>query len=66
MSGREQMSQFGKAFKTLKEARAHLKKIDPQGYHAFTLKVRKMSKKDFPRRKKLYHVGSSLDYLNFA
>ena len=58
---------FGKAFHTRTEANAHLRKIkkdrpflDPD----FT--VRKMSKKIHPRRKKLFHVGSSLEFLNFA
>ena len=62
---------FGKSFYTLKEARAYLKKIDPQGRHSGpdslgSLAVRRMSKRHFPRRKKLHHVGSYLDFLNFA
>ena len=55
---------FGKAFETLKEARAHKKKVNPLGYR--DVEIRKMSKKVHPRRKKLYHVGSYIDYLNFA
>lgn len=55
---------FGKAFETLKEARAHQKKVNPLGHR--DVEIRKMSKKVHPRRKKLYHVGSYIEYLNFA
>lgn len=55
---------FGKAFETRKEANAHLKKMVERVETG--LAVRKMNKKLFPRRKKLFHVGSRLDFLNFA
>jgi len=54
---------FGKAFKTLKEADAHMKKLNNRGQR---VEVRKMSKKIHPRRKKLFHVGDNIDFLNFA
>jgi hypothetical protein len=59
---------FGKAFATRKEAKAHLDKIDPSGnkQKSQRLTIRKMSKKIFPRRKKLFHVGDEMDFLNFA
>ena len=59
---------FGKAFATRAEAKAHLKKIDPTGrkQQSHQLAIRKMSKKLFPRRKKLFHVGDEMDFLNFA
>lgn len=57
---------FGKAFETRKEANAYLKKLIAKGEGSGTMAVRKMSKKDFPRRKKLYHVGTYLDFVNFA
>lgn len=65
------MSIFGKSFYTLKEANAYLKKIDPQGRNSGpdslgTLAVRRMSKKLYPRRKKRYHVGNYMEWLNFA
>ena len=56
---------FGKAFKTLKEANAHVKKVNARLSFG-KVEVRKLSKKLFPRRKKLFHVGNSLDFLNFA
>lgn len=58
------MGAFGRAFETRKEANAFLKKNDPYGWKGES--VRKMSKKLFPRRKKLFHVGTELDFLNFA
>ena len=54
---------FGKAFKTLKEANAHAKKMRARYPH---IEVRKMSKKLHPRREKLYHVGDYTDFINFA
>ena len=56
---------FGKAFKTRKEANEHLKKLKVSSFWG-DIKVRKMSKKIHPRRKKLFHVGSMIDFLNFA
>jgi hypothetical protein len=57
---------FGKAFHTRKEANAWKKKLIERGDRSFGLEVRKMSKKIFPRRKKLFHVGTKIDFLNFA
>jgi hypothetical protein len=54
---------FGKAFLTRKEAQAFLQKQIKKGLR---VEIRKMSKKIHPRRKKLYHVGSEIDFLNFA
>jgi ribosomal protein S17 len=56
---------FGKAFETRKEAKAHADKINKKTGRD-TVKVRKMSKKIHPRRKKLFHVGDMIDFLNFA
>jgi len=53
---------FGKAFKTRKEANKHLKKMDNVWG---SIKIRRLSKKAFPRRKKIFHVGTEIDYLNF-
>jgi len=55
---------FGKAFATRKEANAHLKAMQAKGESG--MDVRKMSKKDHPRRKKLFHVGTFINFLNFA
>lgn len=61
---------FGKSFRTRKEANAHLKKMRHKGLAGFPgsndFTVRKMPKKDHPRRKKLFHVGGFIDFLNFA
>lgn len=57
---------FGKAFKTLKEANVFLKKRDARTVFHPEETVRKMSKKVHPRRKKLFHVGTKIDFLNFA
>lgn len=58
---------FGKAFHTRKEASQHLKKLKERGaWLASSSSIRKMSKKIHPRRKKLFHVGSKIDFLNFA
>ena len=54
---------FGKAFETKKEAEAYRK---AQALKGIKVEIRKMSKKIHPRRKKLYHVGTEIDYLNFA
>lgn len=54
---------FGKAFRTLKEARAFERKQIEKGNR---VEIRKMSKKIHPRRKNLFHVGSRIDFLNFA
>lgn len=54
---------FGKSFKTLKEARGFERKQIEKGNR---VEIRKMSKKIHPRRTKLFHVGSELDFLNFA
>ena len=57
---------FGKAFKTRKEASVELKKAKTRnGFFSDDIKIRKMSKKAFPRRKKLFHVGNTIDFLNF-
>lgn len=56
---------FGKAFKTRKEANDHLKKLKEKGI-ASGIEIRKMSKKIHPRRKKIFHVGTFIDFLNFA
>lgn len=60
---------FGRAFKTRKEANTFLKQQqdkDPSKRNDSDFAIRKMSKKIHPRRKNLFHVGSSLDFLNFA
>ena len=56
---------FGKAFETRTEAEAHAKKLREKN-KIVEVTVRKMSKKIHPRRKKLFHVGSFTDFLNFA
>jgi hypothetical protein len=56
---------FGKAFHTRKQAIDHLKKARTKSFSR-DLEIRKMSKKIHPRRKKLFHVGSMIDFLNFA
>ena len=56
---------FGKAFETRKEAEAHAQKVNNRpGF--VEVQVRKLNKKLFPRRKKLFHVGTFIDFLNFA
>ncbi len=56
---------FGKAFHTRKEASAYLKRKEAvEGLRG--LAIRKMSKKVFPRRKKLFHVGTASDFINFV
>ena len=62
------MSEFGKAFTTLKEARRYAEKQNKDSLYVYdqNVQVRKMSRKLFPRRKKLYHVGTETDFLNFA
>lgn len=55
---------FGKAFRTKVEAKAFLKAKELKGNR--DLEIRKMSKKLFPRREKLWHVGTFVDFLNFA
>jgi len=59
---------FGKAFHTRKEAENHLKriKIKNWAWKSDGFSIRKMSKKIHPRRKKLFHVGTEIDFLNFA
>ncbi len=58
---------FGKSFTTRIEANAHLKHLRKTGKDSWNRqRVRKMSKKLHPRRKKLFHVGTELDFLNFA
>jgi len=57
---------FGKAFETRKEAQIYLDNIRKKHGHFYDIDIRKMSKKLHPRRKKLYHVGSTIDFLNFA
>jgi hypothetical protein len=59
------MMTFGKAFHTREEANDHLKQLKHKG-RGRDCDVRKMSKKIHPRRKKLFHVGSWMDFLNFA
>ena len=63
--------EFGKAFHTRKEAETHLKRVKNglERRNAFVTDdfgIRKMSKKIHPRRKKLFHVGTFIDFLNFA
>jgi hypothetical protein len=63
------MGDFGRSFEKLAEARAYLKKQKEKGDHytgSEGFRIRKLDKKLFPRRKKLYHVGSEIDFLNFA
>jgi hypothetical protein len=55
---------FGKAFKTLAEAKKYKEQQMMKGNNF--VEIRKMSKKLFPHRSKLYHVGSELDFLNFT
>ena len=58
---------FGKAFHTKKEANQHLEKLKERGtWLSSSSSVRKMSKRIHPRRKKLFHVGTEIDFLNFA
>ena len=57
---------FGKAFHTRKQANAHLKQLKKKGWIDNDIKIRKMSKKIHPKRKKLFHVGSTIDFLNFT
>ncbi len=54
---------FGKSFHTRKEANAEVRK---QAILGNVVQVRKLSKKLFPRRKKLFHVGTEMEWLNFA
>ena len=53
---------FGKTFETRKDATEYLKKRA-----AFDRgeKIRRLPKKYFPRNKKIYHVGTELEFLNF-
>lgn len=63
------MGDFGRSFEKLAEARAYLKKQKEKGdiyASSESFRIRKLNKKLFPRRKKLYHVGTEIDYLNFA
>jgi len=60
------MSLFGKSFKTKPEANRELKRLGGASQHDSGLHIRKMSKKLFPRRKKLWHVGTYLEFINFA
>ena len=55
---------FGKTFHTLKEARREAKKINETTLEK--VDVRKLNKKWFPRTKKLFHVGTGLDFLNWG
>ena len=58
---------FGKAFETRVEANREVKRIKSKGFTVSSdLAVRKMNKKIHPRRKKLFHVGSFMEFLNFA
>lgn len=52
---------FGKAYWTLAEAKAQIKKYPDKGWA-----VRKLTQKVHPRIKKRYHVGTLTDYLNYA
>lgn len=54
---------FGRSFKTRPEAKRYMKAQTLKGNH---VEIRKLKKKLFPRRTKLYHVGTWLDFLNFA
>jgi len=57
------MSDFGRAFKTLKEARVYQSKINNGGNITQPhVEVRLLSKKLFPRRLKRYHVGTETDF----
>lgn len=55
---------FGKTFHTLKEANAYAKQKNERT--TLKVEVRKLRKKLYPRRKKLFHVGTYLDWLNFG
>lgn len=55
---------FGRVFKTEKEANVFKKQQLEKGKRG--IEVRKMSKKLHPRRKNLFHVGTVIDFLNFA
>lgn len=60
---------FGKTFLTRKEASDYLKKQIEKGKISFFSKdhaVRRLSKRVFPRTKKRYHVGTSMDFLNWG
>lgn len=60
---------FGKSFHTRAEARKEIERLKARGEFIDGVNghcIRKMPKKNFPRRKKLYHVGSYIDYLNFV
>ena len=57
---------FGKSFKTKPEANRELKRLGGEDWWHGGLAIRKMNKKLFPRRKKLWHVGTHLEFLNFA
>ncbi|RPI56483.1 MAG: hypothetical protein EHM49_00375 [Deltaproteobacteria bacterium] len=56
---------FGKTFHTYKEAKHYLKKREARKLLYPKETIRKLSKKLFPRRRKLYHVGTYIDFLNF-
>ena len=69
--GDEMSNESGKAFHTRKEAAVHLKRVKDglERGHAWVTDdfiIRRMSKKHHPRRKKLFHVGTFIDFLNFA
>ncbi len=60
------MSEFGTAFKTLKEARERMNLINNSNIVIPEVQIRKLSKKIFPNRTRRYHVGTEIDFLNFA
>ncbi len=59
---------FGKTFLTRKEASNFMKKQNKKngGLIYTNLAIRKLSKRLFPRTKKRYHVGTSMDFLNWG
>jgi len=60
------MSLFGKSFATKAEANRELKKRGGPGMWDDGLRIRKISKGVHPRRKKPWHVGTFMDFLDFA
>lgn len=57
------MGFFGEAFLTRKEAKIYAKKVNGKG--PTSVKIRRISKKLHPHHKKLFHVGTYLDFLNW-
>ncbi len=59
---------FGKTFLTRKEASDYIKKQNEKngGLIYSSIAIRRLSKRIFPRTKKRYHVGTSMDFLNWG